>query len=277
MHRESIAMKQAIIKLAKCLMVPFGAALSLARPAGNVTILMYHRVNDGIHKEISVANADFRWQMEFLKRKGYRVITLDEAVGQSPAGRRGRHVVLTFDDGYEDFYLNAYPVLKEYGYASTVYIVPGSVDAGGVFWWDRDLGESRLMDWAQIEALHGGKTVTFGSHTMTHADLDKLDGEQTALELSRSREALQQRLKTSVRHFAYPRGIVTRQAQEAARALYDTAVSIFDGDEIAARGYDAMRLKRVPVQRSDGRLLFRARLNGWLDAEGWLKKAVGRR
>jgi peptidoglycan/xylan/chitin deacetylase (PgdA/CDA1 family) len=116
-------MKYELIKFAKYLMVPFGYIGSVVRPSDSVLILMYHRVNDDIIKEISVKEADFRWQMEYLKRNRYKVISLEEAVGlrQMPAaGRKGKFAVLTFDDGYEDFFLHAYPVLCEYGYPATI-------------------------------------------------------------------------------------------------------------------------------------------------------------
>lgn len=269
-------MKQFAIKLAKYLMIPVGALWKLIRPASHVSILLYHRVNDGVNKEISVRTADFRWQMEYLKRHGYRVVTLDEAVAGLPEG--GKRVVITFDDGYEDFCLNAYPVLREYGYACTVYLVPGYVGTGKVFRWDGDIGESRLMSWEQISALKEDGLVVFGSHTMSHSDLDSLSRAGTVRELRESREALRTRLSSDVRHFAYPRGIVTPDALAAARELYATAVSIFDGYEIIPEGIKqgTSKLKRLPVQRSDGRHLFRARLNGWLAPEGWLKLALGR-
>jgi peptidoglycan/xylan/chitin deacetylase (PgdA/CDA1 family) len=271
-------MYRAVIKLVKYLLVPVGAAYTLARHASRTTILMYHRVEDGVKKELSVKRSDFRWQMEYLKKHRYSVIPLDEAIRRRYAGVPSRRsVVLTFDDGYEDFYRNAFPVLREFGYAATVYIVPGYVESGKTFYWDGDLGVSELMNWAQIDELNGSGIVQFGSHTMSHADLNRLAREEIAQELKQSKEALALRLGGEVKHFAYPRGIVTREAMETARGLYETAVSIFDGDELSARGLcDPMNIRRTPVQRSDGRRLFRARLMGWLAPEGWLKKAAGR-
>ncbi len=273
-------MKYELVKLAKYLMVPFGSLGSLARRPDYVPILMYHRVNDAVSKEISVSESDFRWQMEYLKRNGYRVISLDELAGtvQRPGtGGKGKRAVLTFDDGYEDFYTHAYPILREYGYPATVYLVPGYIETHKVFWWDEDLGESRLMSWEQILSLKNSPLVKFGSHTMTHRDLDGLGEEGTWWELARSREILQEKLGYEIKHFSYPRGIMTPFAVEAAAKLYETAVSIFDGSGIHSKGdHPLAQIRRVPIQRSDGRGLFGPRLRGWLDAEGLLKKAVGR-
>lgn len=269
-------MKHLLIKLVKYLMIPFGFLYSLVKPCG-ILILMYHRVNDDIKKELSVTVSDFRWQMEYLNKHGYRVITLDEALGRYAASRKKKYVVLTFDDGYEDFYKNAYPVLLEYGYPAVLYVVPGYIETCGVFSWDQDIGESRLMDWNQIATIKDSALIQIGSHTLTHADLDALNEEETRRELGQSRELLEEKLGQKVSHFAYPRGIMTLCAVETARGLYKTAVSIFEGDSIGSpKGFDPMKVRRAPVQRSDGRYLFPARLKGWLAPEGWLKRAVGR-
>jgi peptidoglycan/xylan/chitin deacetylase (PgdA/CDA1 family) len=219
--------------------------------------------------------------MEYLKRKGYIVISLDEAIEpEFPAQRKKRekYVVLTFDDGYKDFLANAYPVLLEYHYPCVVYLVPGHIETGKVFWWDKDLGESRLMNWKDVMSLQYSGIVQFGSHTMTHTDLDRPDEDEVRDELVLSKETLQKKLKIEIKHFSYPRGIVTKYARELVRTLYKTGVTIFDGKELMPddRNLDLSVLKRLPVQRSDGRHLFRARLNNWLIAEEWLKKVMGR-
>ncbi len=271
-------MKQLVVTLAKCLMIPLGmlhALLGKGRPA--VSILMYHRIHDGVEKELSVKEADFRWQMDYLRRKGYRVISLDEALAlPAPVpGAKEKYAVLTFDDGYEDFLTKAYPLLRQYRYPSIVYIVPGYIDTGKVFWWDRDIGRSSLLSWEQIGELSAGGLVQFGSHTMTHPDLDGLQEKEIQREMQESKESIQGKLQKEVRHFAYPRGIVTECALQSAARCYDTAVSIFEGTQIR-RGGQWAKLRRLPVQRTDGRLLFGARLRGWLVAEGWLKGLVGR-
>ena len=262
-------------------MIPLGLIYSLIRPNRFIKILMYHRVNDEIKKEISVTNSNFRWQMEYLKRKGYKVISLDAAIelkSSTSVQKSEKYVVLTFDDGYEDFLANAYPVLCEYHYPCIVYLVPGCIEIGKIFWWDKDLGESRLMSWKNVASLLYSEIVQFGSHTMTHTDLDRLDENEIKDELVNSKEILQKKLKIEIKHFSYPRGIVTKYARELVRTLYKTGTTIFDGNELIPddRNLDLSVLKRLPVQRSDGRHLFRARLNNWLIAEEWVKKGMGR-
>ena len=205
-------------------------------------------------------------------------ISLGEAL--SPACREKKDkkpwVVLTFDDGYEDFYTDAFPVLSEYGYTSLLYLVPGRIGSGEVFWWDRDIGESALMSWEQLDNLKKSGLVEFGSHSMSHPDFDRINRDDARQELLQSKKVLEGRLSMPVRHFAYPRGIIAHQ--DIVGELYETAVSIFDGSSGAAHCPlgNVTRLVRMPVQRSDGPVLFAARLKGWLCAEGFIKRLIGK-
>jgi len=274
-------MKLILIKIIKYIMIPFGFIYVLFKRRSNTTILMYHRVNDCISKEICVTYKNFIWQMEYLKRKNYKVISLDEAIrlaNQNASDRKGKYIVLTFDDGYEDFYSNVYPILIKYNYPSTVYLVPGYIETDKVFWWDHNLGESKLMNWEQIKELSKSGKVQFGSHSMNHPDFDLINNEALLKELRLSREILEEKLNQKIKHFSYPRGIVTKSSMNCTKDYYDTAVSIFNGYEIhKSRNIDCFtKLKRLPVQRSDGRYLFGARLKGWLKPEEWVKKFLGR-
>lgn len=280
-----MGMRLMLIRLTKCLMVPIGTVYLFFKTKSNITILMYHRVNDSVSKEISVSKSDFLWQMKYLKKNNYHVISIDRAIclkdmmcSRSCRSTKEKYVVLTFDDGYEDYYTTAYPILSQFGYPSIIYLVPGFVETGSVFWWDRDLGESRLMDWKQIEELKNSPLVQFGCHSMTHPDFDRIEKKQAEEELVFSQRKLEEKLSLPIKHFSYPRGIVTKDTRNTVKVLYETGVSIFDGDEISSgsNGDHMAQLKRMPIQRSDGRCLFGARLKGWLVMEEWIKKILGR-
>lgn len=269
-------MKLFFIKIIKYLFIPFGIIYKAVKKEKNkINILMYHRVNDGIRKEISVTASSFRWQMSYLNKKGFKVISMDEALEMLTRGdMKGKYIVLTFDDGYSDFYTNAYPVLEQFAFPSLVYLVPGFIETGKVFWWDRDVGESSLMNWTQICDLKNRGHVQFGSHTFSHPDLNLLDDQSIEEELVLSKQVLQDKLHKEVRHFAYPRGIYAKSAEWVEKGIYDTGVLIFDGMEITGSGkpVNPFQLKRMPVQRSDGKYLFVARLKGWLVLEEIGKK-----
>jgi glycosyltransferase involved in cell wall biosynthesis/peptidoglycan/xylan/chitin deacetylase (PgdA/CDA1 family) len=269
-----------IKKIAKYLLLPSGYIYRIFfQTADEIVILMYHRVNNHIPKELAVTEKNFKWQMNYLKRNHYRIISLNRAYEMMKVKTiKGKYLVLTFDDGYEDFFYNAFPILKEHNYPAIVYLVPGFIETGRVFWWDSDLGESRLLNWSQINDLGDSKLVTFGSHTKSHCKLDQLNVAELRDELEGSRKILEQRLNQPVEHFCYPQGIHTETATGIVSSLYQTGVLILNGQRNTnqMKAQDFSRLKRIPIQNSDGRALFVAKIKGWLIGEEILRKLCGK-
>ncbi len=173
-------------------------------------ILMYHRVvarvdrPDPYHLYVSVADLDA--QMRFLHQRGYKSMTLEElgrivATGGWP---RGRHVVITFDDGYRDVYVNALPVLERYGFTANVMLVSGQIGGRNV-WESAQVDKVRLLGPDDLEAMMG-HGVAFGSHGVTHKPLTFLSADEARREVEGSREALERLLGLEVRSFSFPHG-----------------------------------------------------------------------
>ncbi|MGH7324242.1 MAG: polysaccharide deacetylase family protein [Candidatus Rokuibacteriota bacterium] len=197
---------------------------------------MYHRLTPrtGSHP-CSIAVARFRWQLAYLRVLGYRSLP-PRMVAEHM--RRGtpvppRRVVITFDDGYLDALTLALPLLREYGFSATCYVVAGAV--GQVSGWT---APASLMDWPDLRAwLEGGMEV--GSHSLTHPDLTMLGDAALREEVVASRARLEDGLGMPVRSFAYPFNRVDRRALEAvAAAGYDDAVA---GAEILRSPYTLVR------------------------------------
>jgi peptidoglycan/xylan/chitin deacetylase (PgdA/CDA1 family) len=173
------------------------------RVAVNVPILMYHyiRVNpdprDRLGFGLSVTPADFEAQMTWLAANGYHPIDLQD-LERYLGGARSlppRPVVLTFDDGYEDFYTTAYPVLRSHHFTAVSYVVTGF------------LGAPRYMTVAQVIELDAAG-IEIGAHTVTHADLTRLAAANMRHEVADSRAMLEGLLKHPVVDFCYPSGKV---------------------------------------------------------------------
>jgi peptidoglycan/xylan/chitin deacetylase (PgdA/CDA1 family) len=166
-----------------------------------VPVLMYHyiRVNpvpyDRLGFNLSVTPADFAAQMDWLARNGYHPITLTELHGYLN-GQRGlpsRPVILTFDDGYADFYTTALPILRAHDFSAVAYVVSGFV------------GRPGYMTAAQvIEADRSG--IEIGAHTVDHADLVKQSPDGLLYQLTASKAALEQLVGHSVLSLCYPSG-----------------------------------------------------------------------
>jgi len=174
-------------------------------PAGRspvqVPIIEYHyiRVNpdprDRLGFNLSVTPSDFKAQMDWLQVNGYHAITLNDlrAYFQEQKPLPSRPIVLTFDDGYADFYTTAFPILQAHGFTAVSYVVPGFLD------------HPRYMTSAQVEEVDGAG-IEIGAHTMTHADLTKAGPAQLVLEVEGSKNALEKLLGHPVLDFCYPSG-----------------------------------------------------------------------
>ena len=174
-----------------------------------VPILLYHAfVEPGeLPGRFTMPVRSFARQMVWLKRLGYRVITLQQYLQYRRDGRPPppRAVVLTIDDGYIDAYTLAYPILRRYDFPATVFLVSGRV-GGCADWTERtELRGRRLLDWPQIKEMqHGG--LHFGAHTRTHQHLVGMPADCIRLEVQGSKLDLEDSLKVPVDVFAFPYG-----------------------------------------------------------------------
>ena len=231
------------------------AGITSRRHRGDVVILLYHRIGD-TRSEIELPREAFGRHLERLAAT--RTATpLDEALARSEGG-----VVVTFDDGTVDFHERALPVIVQHRVPTLLYLATGGVSDQGLTW-------SHIAD-----ALSTG-LVAIGSHTHSHADLASASYDVALDEMRRSKELIEDQLGVPCRHFAYPWGVASPDADRAARELFATAA--LDGWRTNRRDHiDPYRLGRVPVLRSDGQLFFRAKAAGRLDAERVVYRALGR-
>jgi peptidoglycan/xylan/chitin deacetylase (PgdA/CDA1 family) len=166
-----------------------------------VPILTYHYVrvntdrNDRLGFALSVTPADFAAQMDWLDRAGYHTITT-ENLYQYLSGTRGlpsKPIILSFDDGYEDFFTTALPILRSHDFTAVAYIVSGFV------------GQPGYMTAAQITELDRSG-IEIGSHTVSHANLSRLSIGNLRYQVIASKQALEQLIGHPVNSFCYPSG-----------------------------------------------------------------------
>lgn len=188
-----------------------------------VDILMYHSISVA-GGPTSIAPAVFTAQMAALAESGLPVIAPGDLVN-ARAGTFAlapHSVILTFDDGFQDFADTAWPVMAQRGFRPIVYIPTGQV--GRVENWRGANDPARpLMDWPTIRAL-SEEGVIFGSHTVSHPDLTTLPEEVAVAELDASRQALEDKLGRPIRHFAPPYGLVTPPVLRQIAARFRSSV-----------------------------------------------------
>lgn len=138
-------------------------------------------------------------ELKYLKDNGYTTISLDELVATLHAGtlRDGQKpVVLTFDDGLENQYTYAYPLLKKYNAKATFFVYPNPIE-------HNDL---RFMSWDHVKEIGSTPGLVIGNHTLTHPLLSKLTPEELHHEVIDSKKILETKLGKPVTHFAAPFG-----------------------------------------------------------------------
>ena len=184
--------------------------LRLQRPT--MLILAYHRVNPEVRDGLSIPPVVFREQLITLLDRGLSNVVLDEAMA-SPVTSEHRHdFAITFDDGYQDNYLHAAPILDELGLRATVYVVSSMIDSDDPYPWlkpsqsgsyDR---EDLHMTSSQLEDGMGRGLFTLGSHTVSHPLLSRLDIGSAQDEISLSKSDLERHFGVEVQTFCYPAG-----------------------------------------------------------------------
>jgi len=197
----------------------------------SVPVLMYHyiRVNpnrsDATGFGLSVTPTDFAAQMDWIVANGYHTVLPTDLrhalVDGTPLPTKP--IVLTFDDGYRDFYNEAWPVLQRYGLKASVAIITAYADKG-------DIGDEQYMNWDMIRTLDVSGMVEIASHTVFHADLTHATTVQRMTELSQSKTTLEAKLSHSCQTFVYPSGLFnTAVVNDADRAGYAIAFTTQSG------------------------------------------------
>lgn len=168
-----------------------------------VPILMYHYVGtpppdaNRLRRGLTVDLALFLAHVQYLADNGYHTISLTQL---DDALRRGtplpdNPIILTFDDGYADHYVNVFPILQEYGMTATFFIVTGFID--------QQL--PGYLTWEQIRAMSDAG-MSMEAHTQHHPDLRSRDYDFLVFEILGSIQTLATNTGRPVHMFAYPAG-----------------------------------------------------------------------
>lgn len=260
---------------------PLGKMMSL-RDEMRIPVLMYHSISNdnenGVHPyyRINTSPDVFAEHMKFLHINNYLVITLAEAVkllfNPQPVTRNPqsatRYAVLTFDDGFRDFYTQAYPILQKYGFGATVFLPTGFIEDKG-----QKIKDKEHLGWREVRELHKDG-ITFGSHTVTHPKLKLLKREDIVYEIRQSMETIEDKLGESIESFSCPYAFpdedkeFTKFLKETLQECgYRYGVSTRIGTTTKDDGI--FFLKRIPANSCDDVSFFRAKLEGAYD---WLNK-----
>jgi len=206
-----------------------------------VPILMYHHVGipSGKWRLNTVSEKSFDYQMNFLSRHGFQVISFDDLVTGVKEGHEFARntVVIQFDDGYEDNYKYAFPVLKKYNMPAMIFLISDKMNAPDFLTWD----EIREME---------RNNISFGAHTRTHVYLPKVDLAKARDEIAGSKKVIEDHLGHRIDYFCYPSGGFTQEDERLVMdAGFKAAVTTNRGK--GKYNSDLYALKRVHMNNTD--------------------------
>jgi len=222
-----------------------------------VPVLMYHEIADAAAtpSPLAVSPNDFAEQLAYLRDAGFNPVTagtLSAILANGGGDLPERPVVLTFDDGYGDFYSQALPLLTQHGFNGTVFQTTG--------WVGKEDGAKRMLNWRELtESEQAG--IEIGAHTCTHPQLDQLPESVMREELYVSKTMLEDKLGLKVPGLAYPYGYSNANVRRVAREIgYDYAYSV--SNAMATSAADTFTIPRLTVRRTTSMDEFRKMVNG---------------
>jgi peptidoglycan/xylan/chitin deacetylase (PgdA/CDA1 family) len=287
---------------------PFRQALVTRHPllVTSLPILMYHSISDDLepgvrpYYRVCTGSQRFREQLQWLKDNGYQGVTLsaglawlDSAIrkqktkNRNPKSEIGNHhcpppafetrpVVLTFDDGFHNFYTHAFPTLQDHGFSATMYLPTAFIGNNR-----RSFKSRECLTWAESSELQRAG-IEFGSHTTNHPQLLELQWSEVEHEIKDSKFEIEAQLGVPCATFAYPYAFPQTHQNFAGRfkdllkeAGFETCVTTQIGRHHP--GADPMEIKRLPVNSGDDVQLLLAKLDGgydWLALPQFVSKSV---
>jgi len=269
-------------EIASTLIWPYFCFQKRFFPRNQARILTYHCVSEfPKEREIPYDNVPphlFRAHMHLLKKEHFNIISLSELADVLEANKiiPPRTIIVTFDDGYKNNYLNAFQVLEEVGFKATFFVIAAGFGINEPFkhlLWDeaarnhyrKDPGSRIPMDAQELRKLreHGHE---IGSHGMTHRSIGNLSHTEGMEEIVRSRETLEKAVGDPVTFFAYPFGARSYNDfnQRTSNMLRQAGYRAACTGEIGAvtHGTSRYELVRIPVRETDSPYRFRQKLCG---------------
>jgi glycosyltransferase involved in cell wall biosynthesis/peptidoglycan/xylan/chitin deacetylase (PgdA/CDA1 family) len=235
-----------------------------------VRILGYHRIADA-PDSLSVSPRRFREQMSAVAESGAEPIRLDRALELLRAPVAGRYVCVTFDDGYRDNLVAAAPVLEEFEIPGTIFVPSRIIDGEVPFHWYEE--PPPALSWDEVGELVAGGLVDVQSHTLTHPLLPQVDAARSYEEIAGSKREIEAHVPYAVSSFCYPAGLYgPREVEYVREAGYAAAVTTNPG--VNGGGGDLLELRRTLIYGADDIRTFGAKIDGVLDGETVLRRAL---
>ncbi|WP_019553405.1 polysaccharide deacetylase family protein [Propionispira raffinosivorans] len=204
-----------------------------------IPVLNYHQINNQDHNALTLSTTEFAAQMKDLAEEGYTTITPDQLLDYLQQGMTlpEKPVLITFDDGYKDNYFNAYPILKQYKFNATIFLISSLVN------------KDHYLSWQEIQEMKNNN-ILFEGHTFSHPHLNQVKDEKILQqELLDSKEDLEKNLGYKIDCLAYPYGDYDQHVISMVQKYgYRAAFTVHLGSDMDKD--NPYTLNRVPIFQS---------------------------
>lgn len=250
--------RKALITLFSVIILLSGCLVNFIQGKYVAPIAMYHSVNPAALAEnrLAVSAQTFARQMRFLKSQHYNVLPLESLAALIKERKKipPKTIAITFDDGYKDNYIYAFPILKKYNLPATIFIILSEVGRP----------QDDRLSWDEIKTMQDSGIITFGSHTLTHPLLPSVNSEsELKKEIFDSKRILEEKLGRKVNAFSYPAGRFNARIRQLVMAAgYELAVTTNPGKKFANE--DIFALKRLRISANSNNLFI-----FWVETSGY--------
>ena len=221
-----------------------------------IPILMYHSIEKN-SDVLSIDLKNFEKQMKYMKSNNFKTISFDDL---NKEFKDEKNFIITFDDGYENVYYNALPILKKYNFTATCFFVSGYI--GKYNKWDEhkeNFKKKNLMNINQIEDWYkNGMSV--GSHTFSHKNLRNISLNEKHKEILDSYKYLSEEKSFEIKSFSYPYGSYDLESENCVKKIYKFAVTTKRSRYMKER-FSNHLIPRVPVNKKDSMFKFYMKIN----------------
>ena len=232
----------------------------------DVPVIMYHRVinnpeNEGVYGTYIYEDM-FKKHLQYLKDKNYTVITfkdLDKIGWRNRFEKDRKYIILTFDDGYKDNYDLAFPILKEFDFKATIFLMGKSAYNE----WDVKAGGERKFSLMSVEMIKEMQDygIEFGAHTFNHPKINTLSNEEIEHQIVDVKKPLEEKIGKEIITFAYPYGILNDYAKEMAKKAGYTFALATDSGSVCLSD-DLYQIRRIAIFPNTNLFSFKRKVAG---------------
>lgn len=205
----------------------------MKKPEDNqiIPILMYHSISENAHplfRKYTISPIKFREQISYLFEHNYNPITVSQLAKSIHSSTRlpSKPIILTFDDGFYDFYTEAFPVLNDFGFPATIYITTKYIDGTSLWLVEEGEGNRPLLDWNHLTEIVC-KGIECGGHSHSHAQLDRLSTDDARNEITLCKKILEDHLNCEISSYAYPYGYYSKSVRQLVKESgYSSACAV---------------------------------------------------